>query len=611
VSRLTRQLAPALVCAAALGSSASSLVLGAALAAAVTALAAVGARLELDRGRQLLTSAIGAGAGYVTAALTYESLGGTLPDGWARFASAALLAGGARFLLVMPRGEHRPTLALVFVALLAAGKTQSATYPAWVVAFLLSSTWAFGAERRSPPGAGRVALGALVVVLAASLGAGATIGLRRLHAWLKNRVHSSAYVWRPQVGFAARMDLGSLDGLMDSEQIVLRVHGERVDYLRGTSLDVYEWGRWLRSDPAEQEEKASFGKAGTGSASVTIEALSERSGRFFLPLEARDLVTEPEAVVVDTMGTVVRAAKGAAPRSSFSLGPRDRAVLAAPRTPDVQLPRSLWQMIQPLVLDWTRGARGVEQQLEAIERHLGAEYRYSRSFERDERIDPVLDFLFIDKQGHCEYFAAALALCARSIGIPARVVMGYRVAERSPFGYHVVREKNAHAWVEAWIPGRGWVTRDATPAEAMPQNVEHEAGYVASSLDALAVGYDELTTWLEQRSVRETSIAWLVGLVILSLIVLRGVQRRRSARRRPATDEAPLECLDRLLESLERRGHQRRPDEPLERLAARIPDAEAARLLERYSALRYGGHGNEQGLARDVAEYARERPPSP
>jgi hypothetical protein len=322
-------------------------------------------------------------------------------------------------------------------------------------------------------------------------------------------------------------------------------------------------------------------------------------------------VTEPEAVVVDTMGTVVRAAKGAAPRSSFSLGPRDRAVLAAPRTPDVQLPRSLWQMIQPLVLDWTRGARGVEQQLEAIERHLGAEYRYSRSFERDERIDPVLDFLFIDKQGHCEYFAAALALCARSIGIPARVVMGYRVAERSPFGYHVVREKNAHAWVEAWIPGRGWVTRDATPAEAMPQNVEHEAGYVASSLDALAVGYDELTTWLEQRSVRETSIAWLVGLVILSLIVLRGVQRRRSARRRPATDEAPLECLDRLLESLERRGHQRRPDEPLERLAARIPDAEAARLLERYSALRYGGHGNEQGLARDVAEYARERPPSP
>jgi protein-glutamine gamma-glutamyltransferase len=602
----SRYLVPALLCAAALASSAKSPALGLALAAALAGLAAIGARLELDGGRQFLTSAIGAGAGYVTAALTYEALGSALGDGWARFAAAALLAGAARFLLLAPRGEHRPTLALLFVSLLAAGKTDNVGYPALVVSFLLASAWAFrgGEARRTAPNASRVALGTLVVLVASSLGAGTIFGLRSLHAWLKNRVHSSAYIWRPQVGFAGRMDLGSLDGLMDSDQIVLRVRGERIDYLRGTALDMYEAGRWLRSDAAAHEEQLHFAAAGTGEARVTIEALSERTNRFFLPLEAQNIVTEPDAVVVDSLGTVLRATKGAAPRASFATGARDRAALAPPRSPDYEMPRSVWRTIKPTVREWTRAATGVEEQLDAIERHLRRDYRYSRSFERDRRIDPVVDFLLIDKSGHCEYFAAALALSARAVGIAARVVMGYRVAERSPFGYYVVREKNAHAWVEAWIPGRGWVTRDATPAEALPQNTEHEAGYVASSLDALAVGYDELTTWLEQRSVRETSIAWLVGLAILSLIVLRGVRRRRASRR-IAEDEAPLACLEQLLTSLERQGHRRRPDEPLEQLALRVPDAEAARLLSRYSALRYGGQGSERALARDMVEYAR------
>jgi protein-glutamine gamma-glutamyltransferase len=602
-------LVPALCCAAALAAAAESPPLGLALALAALVLAGIGPRLELDAGRQFLTTAIGAGCGYVTAALSYESQGGAITDGWARFSAAALVAGCARFLLVAPRGELRPILVLLFIALLAAGKSTSTSYTGLVVLFLLSSLWAFGGggERRGPPSGARVALGTLLIVLAASLGASTTLGLRQLQAWLKSRVHSSAYVWSPQIGFSERMDLGALDGLLDSDRIVLRVRGDAVDYLRGTSLDLYESGRWLRSDQAAPEQQQRFSGDAARSGRITIEAVSERTNRFFLPLDARDIVTSPDAVVVDDMGNVRRAAKGEALRASFDAGARDRAALAPPRDADVQLPRSVWRSLKPLMLEWTRNIEDPEQALDAIERHLRREYVYSRNFERDGRLDPVVDFVLVDKSGHCEYFAAALALGARTLGIPARVVMGYRVAEKSPFGYHVVREKNAHAWVEAWLPGRGWVTRDATPSEALPQNLAHQAGYFASSLDALEVGYDELTTWLEQRSVRETSIAWLVGLAILALIVMRGVRRRRERSSALSDDEAPLACLEHLLATLERQGHRRAPGEPIERLAARVADPQAADLLARYSALRYGGRGNAQRLERDVADYARAR----
>jgi hypothetical protein len=76
--------------------------------------------------------------------------------------------------------------------------------------------------------------------------------------------------------------------------------------------------------------------------------------------------------------------------------------------------------------------------------------------------DPLTDFLFVRKEGHCEHFATALAVMLRTRGIPSRVVGGFfggeRVGER-----FVVRAGDAHAWVEAYSPVRGWVTFDATP----------------------------------------------------------------------------------------------------------------------------------------------------
>lgn len=76
--------------------------------------------------------------------------------------------------------------------------------------------------------------------------------------------------------------------------------------------------------------------------------------------------------------------------------------------------------------------------------------------------DPLTDFLFERKEGHCEHFATALAVMLRTRGVPARLVGGFFGGERIGERY-VVRAGDAHAWVEAWVDGKGWVMLDATP----------------------------------------------------------------------------------------------------------------------------------------------------
>ncbi len=599
-------LLPLLVAAGALGNATRAWPLTLVLVLMLTLLAGVGPRFELDSGRQMLTSAIGAGVGYVSASLGYEPEPGQLGEGWTKLGTALLLAAAARALILTPRGGYVPTLGLAFGSLVAAGKTQSQAYVIFVVLLLLTGTWALAGPpaRGAGPTGRRIWMGAAVLVVAALLGLGTTSGLRRLHAWAQNRARYSAYTWQPQVGFSDRMDLGALEGLLDSDKRVLRVRGARVDYLRGASLDLYEGGRWLRSEPAEVEVNESFTGDLREAGGVEITTLAERSRRFFIPLEARHIVTSPSAVSIDGMGAVKAQAKREIESVRFVPGARDRAALAPPRAADLQLPRRLRPRLEALARAWSAGAATPLEQLRALEARLVTEYSYARAFERPHGTDPVLDFLFSHKLGHCEYFATALALLARTLGIPTRLTMGYRVGEKSPFGYYVVRQRNAHAWVEAWLPGAGWSTRDATPDDGLLQNREHQAGYLASSLDALGVAYDEVTDWLGRLTLAETSLAWLTGSVVLAAIVARGA-RQRSRRARPPDDEAALPFMLPLLTRLAKAGHARRPDEALEDWAQRLPDPEPARLIRRYTALRYGSEGDPRELASDVAACAK------
>ncbi len=85
-------------------------------------------------------------------------------------------------------------------------------------------------------------------------------------------------------------------------------------------------------------------------------------------------------------------------------------------------------------------------------------------------IDPTEDFLFNKKKigAYCEYFASAMIMFCRSVQIPARMVSGFHGGDYNPVGgYYVIREKFAHAWVQAWIPQRGWVMFDPSPISSL------------------------------------------------------------------------------------------------------------------------------------------------
>jgi protein-glutamine gamma-glutamyltransferase len=601
---------PTLVGVLALGSAAHAWPLAIVLGCIILGLVFSGPRLELDSGRQMLTSVIGAGGGYLLASLLAEAEQGQLTEGWTRLASAAFLAASARLWIVDARGGVLTSFALMFFGLVATGETLDARYAGFAACFLLASLWAFAQTpgRAAPKArARRVGLGALLLVLALGIGWGSTLGLRQLHAWSSQRTRYTALNLRSQTGFSETLELGALDGLLDSDTRVWRLRGPRIDYLRGSVFDHYEFGAWSRSGAVEPRAKATLDGDLPGAGVVEISAVSEVTRRFFVPLQAGRLVTTPASVRVDALGSIETQPGSGLLSARFLPAARDRARVAAPGPSDLQIPRRLRLRLPALAAAWTRGAASDLEKLSAIEQHLRAEYQYARVFARPSGVDPMLDFLFEAKRGHCEYFATALALLGRAAGIPTRVVTGYRVAERSPFGYYVVRERNAHAWVEAWLPGDGWSTREATPEAELPQNREHVGGTAASVLDALSVASDGATLWLGNLTLVQTSAAWLIGALILAVIVAREARRNKPKPSVLPADERLLPYMEELIGALGTAGHTRRPDEPLERFAARLPEASPAQLLQRYAAFRYGGQGDPERLAQDVIACARAR----
>jgi transglutaminase-like putative cysteine protease/uncharacterized membrane protein len=138
----------------------------------------------------------------------------------------------------------------------------------------------------------------------------------------------------------------------------------------------------------------------------------------------------------------------------------------------LQLPEDHDQRIDQLAAEVTRGATTQIQIARMIESHLRTSYSYSLDLRRVESGDPVADFLFNTREGHCEYFASAMVLMLRSRRVPARLVNGFQMGEYNEAAdVYTVRQSDAHSWVEVYFhrPDRGgvWVAFDPTPAAGL------------------------------------------------------------------------------------------------------------------------------------------------
>ncbi len=124
-----------------------------------------------------------------------------------------------------------------------------------------------------------------------------------------------------------------------------------------------------------------------------------------------------------------------------------------------------------------------DERVDRIEQHLLTQYAYTLDYLGRSGESPLEDFLFVYQSGHCELFASAMVLMLRSQGIPARLVTGFLGAELNPLeGYYVVRQQNAHAWVEAYTESRGWRVYDPTPPDGRPAVAPQNLALLLSQL---------------------------------------------------------------------------------------------------------------------------------
>jgi len=297
--------------------------------------------------------------------------------------------------------------------------------------------------------------------------------------------------------------------------------------------------------------------------------------------------------------------------------------------------------ISKLADEITAGAPNNYDKAMALERYLRTHFGYTLDLSRTVPRDPLAYFLFERKKGHCEYFASSMAVMLRSLGIPSRIVTGFRGGEFNDLtGQYVVRASNAHSWVEAYFPTYGWVTFDPTPGG----DLETRMGWSRLSLyiDAAAsfwrewvINYDvthqqtlgeranqtrrnlynDLRQWYSRnyqallKSARRTHLRitrspgrWTVGsLVVMGLLIIlvnvRPIVRALANRKlRAHPDRAPRESAalwyDRMLRRLARRGWRKSPGQtPLDFVAAiqePVLQKKVATFTRAYESARFG-----------------------
>ncbi|MBN1476980.1 DUF3488 domain-containing protein [Candidatus Sumerlaeota bacterium] len=232
-----------------------------------------------------------------------------------------------------------------------------------------------------------------------------------------------------------------------------------------------------------------------------------------------------------------------------------------------------------------------EQRAESIARHLRSTHRHSLDLSEIRRDNPLEDFLFHPRAGNCEYFASAMAVMCRAVGIPSRLVTGFQGGEPTREGGRLFRRSDSHAWVEIWIPERGWVMMDPTPPEPLVartdlglwSGITGMAGQVASQWREHVVQYEgawhrRFLGWTSGRLDR------LVGFVSGESGVFHRFQAKfqRNLRERPSLWGffALIVLLNLIAWRLERHfrmhglpWHRRRPSDPHEILVSRIARA--------------------------------------
>ena len=309
-----------------------------------------------------------------------------------------------------------------------------------------------------------------------------------------------------------------------SDRVLLRyqTQARRPGYLRVVALEVYDGQEW-RTRPGLRDigiplpglvppQREIVGATSTTSTRFDIVDLANA----YLPLpqdvhEVVDFGGMGELWRFDPLTGVAfsadRPATGltyaadavAADLSTQALHAATTASVSTDMRPQLTLPDAVPNSVAALARDVTSGADGPYEQALALQRWFARDggFTYSTSVESSISTDYLVQFLD-ERVGYCEQFAGAMAVMARTLDIPSRVVVGFTQGARGErAGEWLVREKDAHAWPELWFEGAGWVRFEPTPASSAqptvstpdyapnaPTNGNASADRIAGGLDA-------------------------------------------------------------------------------------------------------------------------------
>lgn len=279
-------------------------------------------------------------------------------------------------------------------------------------------------------------------------------------------IHSSALAG---AGGALHDQIDMSDSVSDqgSDRMIFRIEGENLGYLKTKALDVFDgqvWSisRWNRVKMRNWEEPP----AGAVKREIMV------ADRKALGV---DIPTDGHVHVVwgSTLERGVLTRDGAVHFASIGRREATYYYWTSLKVPRSELPEREWTrnriapIASPQLQQWLADTLGDERepeaQIEILRQRFQQEFRYQTGVPDLDRMAPVDDLIFNQKEGHCERFASAMALLLRLRGIPARVALGYVPSEKNPFGdFYNVRQRHAHAWTEAWYDGQ-WHIVDATP----------------------------------------------------------------------------------------------------------------------------------------------------
>jgi transglutaminase-like putative cysteine protease len=280
---------------------------------------------------------------------------------------------------------------------------------------------------------------------------------------------------------------------VSNDEEVLVLAAEDPLYLRTRTYDIYNGRGWESTEgprrgvaagdplfevPTSERPTAKEGE-GVRLDSISIEMRQSVGRQIFtagspLKVYAPVLITEPAGLPL--LGFIEAAnpiGDGESYTQAVLIPEATEAQLAAAGTDYPQAIRDLYlstrgisPQVEALAREVTEGAESPYEQAKRLSRYLrGEEFTYSTAgLEIPSGADLVDTFLFGEngKVGYCQHYASAMALMARSLGLPARVAVGWAPGEAAGEDLWLVREAQAHAWVEIYFPGYGWQIFEAT-----------------------------------------------------------------------------------------------------------------------------------------------------